>query len=116
MNEYTFAEYQQSTDQTAVYPDVGAGSLFAVNYCAIGLSNEAGEVLGKIKKAWRDDGMTITPERKAAIIDEMGDVLWYVSQLANELGVSLGEICENNMKKLLDRKARGVIQGSGDNR
>lgn len=115
VNEFTFTEYQEATGNTAVYPEVGTGSIIAVNYCALGLS-EAGEVQGKVKKAWRDDNAVITPERKEAILSEVGDVLWYLSQLANELGVSLGSIAEENIAKLASRKERGVISGSGDNR
>ena len=116
VNEYTFTEYQEATSKTAVYPEVGTGSIIAVNYVALGASNEAGEVAGKVKKAWRDDDCQITEKKKEELIGEIGDVLWYLSQLADELGVSLGAIAEKNIDKLLDRRARGVIQGSGDNR
>jgi NTP pyrophosphatase (non-canonical NTP hydrolase) len=51
-----------------------------------------------------------------AMSSEIGDVLWYSARLADELGLSLSQIAEDNMEKLLDRKARGVIGGSGDNR
>lgn len=116
VNEFTFTEYQEATEQTAVYPEVGTGSIIAVNYVAVGCGNEGGEILGKVKKAWRDDGMVITEKKKEELVGEMGDVLWYLSQLSNELGVSLGAIAERNIDKLLDRKARGVLGGSGDNR
>lgn len=110
-----FDDYQELTRSTAVYPEVGTGSLVAVNYCALGLS-EAGEVQGKVKKIWRDDNGVITQEKKTAILGEMGDVLWYLSQLANELDSSLNDVASANVHKLLDRKERGVIGGSGDNR
>lgn len=116
MSDYTFSDYQSDTKLTAVYPHVGTGDIIAVNYCGLGASNEAGEIAGKVKKAWRDDNSTITEKKREELIGEMGDVLWYLSQLANELDVSLGEIAQGNMDKLLDRKARGVIAGSGDNR
>lgn len=116
VNEYTFTEYQDKTDQTAVYPEVGTGTIIAVNYVALGVANEGGEVAGKIKKAWRDDDSKITDKKREELIGEMGDVLWYLAQLANELGVSLGEVAEKNIVKLLDRRERGVIGGSGDNR
>jgi NTP pyrophosphatase (non-canonical NTP hydrolase) len=110
-----FDEYQDLTSKTAIYPEVGTGSLIALNYCALGLS-EAGEVQGKVKKIWRDDDGVITDEKRAAILGELGDVLWYVSQAASELNSSLSDIAQANIDKLFDRRARGVVGGSGDNR
>lgn len=111
-----FDDYQELTKATAVYPEVGTGSIVAVNYTGLGASNEAGEIAGKIKKAWRDDNSIVTEKKKVELIAEIGDVLWYLSQLANELDVSLNYIASANLHKLLDRKERGVIGGSGDNR
>lgn len=110
-----FSQYQQALNETAKYPEKETGSLIAVTYCALGLG-EAGEVQGKVKKIWRDDGGVISDEKRAAILDECGDVLWYVTRLAGELGSDLESIAQANVDKLLDRTARGVIQGSGDNR
>jgi NTP pyrophosphatase (non-canonical NTP hydrolase) len=47
---------------------------------------------------------------------ELGDVLWYVAQVATELGLDLDAIAEGNIEKLLSRQRRGVLSGSGDNR
>jgi NTP pyrophosphatase (non-canonical NTP hydrolase) len=58
----------------------------------------------------------LTRETNQAIGDEIGDVLWYMAALARDLGLSLDDIADRNIQKLLDRKARNVIQGSGDNR
>jgi NTP pyrophosphatase (non-canonical NTP hydrolase) len=109
---YSFIEYQSQTGKTAIYPEIGHN----VVYPALGLANEAGEVLGKIKKAFRDDGGEFTEERLKALSGEIGDVLWYISQVATELGLSLSEIAEENVEKLLSRKERGKLQGEGDNR
>lgn len=111
----TFDEYQDETKTTAIYPEVGTGSLVAVNYCSLGLG-EAGEVQGKVKKIWRDDNGVITDEKREAILAEAGDVLWYLSQLTAELNSSLAEIARANIVKLRDRRERNVVQGSGDNR
>ncbi|NJN79900.1 MAG: nucleoside triphosphate pyrophosphohydrolase family protein, partial [Anaerolineales bacterium] len=81
-----------------------------------GLVNEAGEVAGKIKKIFRDKDGVIGEAEKEALKAELGDVLWYLSQVATELDLSLDEIAEANIAKLLDRQARGKIQGDGDNR
>jgi len=107
-----FTDYQQKAKNTAKYPIIGHG----VIYPTLGLTNEAGEVAGKIKKVFRDKDGIISDETREALKAELGDVLWYLSQTATELGLSLDEIAEYNIAKLLDRQARGKIQGDGDNR
>jgi len=107
-----FTEYQQKSKATAKYPVIGHG----VIYPTLGLTNEAGEVSGKIKKVFRDKDGVISEETRQALKAELGDVLWYLAQVATELDLSLDEIAEHNIAKLLDRQARGKIQGDGDNR
>lgn len=107
-----FAEYQQRSRATAVYPGAGDN----IVYPALGLCGEAGETAEKVKKAIRDDGGTLTEERRAAIAAELGDVLWYAAQLATEAGLELEEIAAANLAKLASRMARAVISGAGDNR
>ena len=82
----------------------------------MGLANEAGEVLGKLKKIVRDEGGEVSAEALAALKAELGDVLWYLAALAGELGLSLEEIGRENLAKLADRARRGAIQGEGDQR
>jgi NTP pyrophosphatase (non-canonical NTP hydrolase) len=77
---------------------------------------EAGEAAEKVKKALRDDGGVLTEERRAALGAELGDVLWYVAQLATEAGLDLDTLAEENLVKLLSRQERNVLQGSGDTR
>ena len=88
----------------------------AVIYPTLGLVNEAGEVAGKIKKVFRDKDGEISAETREALKAELGDVLWYLAQTCTELEISLDEVAESNLTKLLDRQARGKIQGDGDNR
>lgn len=107
-----FNEYQQKSRRTAAYPAIG----HPIIYPTLGLVNEAGEVAGKIKKIFRDKGGHISEAERQALKAELGDVLWYLAQLASELGLSLEEIAEHNLEKLLDRQQRGVIGGEGDNR
>ena len=107
-----FTDYQQKAKATAKYPVIGHG----VIYPTLGLTNEAGEVSGKIKKVFRDKDGIISDETREALKAELGDVLWYLSQVATELNLSLDEIAEHNIAKLLDRQARGKIRGDGDNR
>ncbi|MEK7598293.1 MAG: nucleoside triphosphate pyrophosphohydrolase family protein [Patescibacteria group bacterium] len=107
-----FEDYQKKSRKTALYPDVGKNYV----YPTIGLAGETGEVSEKIKKVIRDKGGKIDDETRKMIKKELGDVLWYVSQLASELGLSLDEIAEKNIEKLYSRLERGKLQGSGDNR
>jgi NTP pyrophosphatase (non-canonical NTP hydrolase) len=106
------ADYQHRSRATAVYPDAGDN----LTYPALGLCGEAGECAEKVKKAIRDDGGVLSDERRVALAAELGDVLWYVAQLATEAGLDLDEIAEANLAKLLSRQDRGVLQGSGDSR
>lgn len=106
------SDYQQRSRATAVYPDAGSN----LTYPALGLCGEAGEAAEKVKKALRDDGGVLTEERRAALAAELGDVLWYVAQLATEAGLDLDEIAGDNLSKLLSRQERGVLAGSGDSR
>jgi NTP pyrophosphatase (non-canonical NTP hydrolase) len=105
------SEYQTLSRRTAEYPREAW-----LAYPALGLSGEAGEVAEHAKKAIRDDGGEITDERRAALSKELGDVLWYVAQLASELGLELDDIAQANIDKLLSRQRRGVLSGSGDER
>lgn len=110
-----FYDYQMATARTANYPEANTGSAAALSYVGLGLG-EVGEVQGKIKKILRDDNGIVTLEKAIEIRKELGDVLWYVARAAEELGYSLSDIAEENLRKLDDRKSRGVIGGSGDNR
>jgi NTP pyrophosphatase (non-canonical NTP hydrolase) len=107
-----FNDYQTRSRATAKYPAIG----HTVIYPTLGLVNEAGEVAGKIKKVFRDKNGEISAETRDALKAELGDVLWYLAQTCTELEISLDEVAESNLTKLLDRQARGKIQGDGDNR
>ena len=98
--------YEELASLTAIYPKEKA-----LEYLALGLTSEAGEVAGKVKKLIRDG-----KGDKKAIASEIGDVLWYCAMLAKETKVSLNDIMKDNLKKLYSRKERGTLQGSGDNR
>ncbi|MDQ3769306.1 MAG: nucleoside triphosphate pyrophosphohydrolase family protein [Actinomycetota bacterium] len=106
------SDYQERSRVTAVYPDAGANLL----YPTLGLCGEAGEVAEKVKKMVRDDGGVLSQERRGALAGELGDVLWYVAQLATEAGLDLGAIAQDNLDKLRSREQRGALQGSGDER
>jgi NTP pyrophosphatase (non-canonical NTP hydrolase) len=107
-----FNDYQTKSRKTAGYPAIG----HPVIYPTLGLVNEAGEVAGKIKKVFRDKGGEISAETREALRAELGDVLWYLAQVATELNLSFDEIAEYNIAKLYDRLERGKIRGDGDYR
>ena len=104
-----FQTYQRTALTTAVYP-----KKYAVSYPALGLAEEAGEVAGKIKKMMRD-GIPLD-EQKEKIEAELGDVLWYLANLAYDCGISLQVVAEKNIEKVKDRQVRGQLHGEGDNR
>ena len=104
--------YEMKAGQTAIFPKHKA-----LEYLALGLTSEAGEVAGKVKKLIRDGADIEDYElKKIAIASEVGDVLWYCAMLAKEVGVPLNDIMKENLKKLHGRKIRGTLHGSGDNR
>ncbi len=107
-----FNHYQRKSRETAFYPDAGHN----VIYPTLGLSGEAGEVAEKVKKVLRDKHGHFDDSSKQALQLELGDVLWYIAQLATELGLDLNQVAKSNLDKLISRSDRGVISGSGDNR
>ena len=107
-----FREYQIKSRQTAIYPNKDNNFVYPV----LGLTGEAGEVAEKIKKTIRDNGGVMTEEKRQEIKKELGDVLWYVAQLATELKLDLDEVAFANLVKLYSRLDRNKISGSGDNR
>lgn len=107
-----FDEYQKKSKNTAIYPKKGKNFV----YPTLGLVGEAGEVAEKIKRVIRDKKGKISKLEKEEIKKELGDVLWYLTQLASELKISLEDIAQTNLEKLFSRKKRKKLQGSGDNR
>lgn len=112
----SFTDYQLATSETAIYPGAGEGTSNALSYVALGLAGEAGEVANKVKKVIRDNDGQTNNEIRADLAKEIGDVLWYLTRLADEIGYSLEYLAEGNLDKLRSRHERGVIGGSGDNR
>jgi NTP pyrophosphatase (non-canonical NTP hydrolase) len=105
------SEYQARSRATALYPRE-----VALYYPALGLAGESGEVAEHVKKLLRDDAGLLTAQRREAMGKELGDVLWYLAQIATELDLDLDEVAAANLEKLASRKRRGVLNGSGDER
>jgi len=94
-----FEDYQTAASKTALYPR----RMSNVEYPTLGLAGEAGEVANIVKKIQRDHDGVLTDETRAKLKDELGDVLWYVTACADELGLTLAEIAEFNIQKLAKR-------------
>ena len=103
--------YQQVAKTTAIYPREQA-----IIYPTLGLTGEAGEVANKVKKIIRDGTIENHESLIQEISAEIGDCLWYISVLADDIGVKLSDIANNNLVKLANRKEKGTIHGSGDTR
>tara|TARA_R100000789_G_C2882789_1_gene115046 strand:- start:173 stop:490 length:318 start_codon:yes stop_codon:yes gene_type:complete len=101
-------DYQKRAIKTAIYP-----TDYRMVYPALGLAGESGEVCEKVKKYLRGDD---SPNLRKDIEKELGDVLWYVANLASDLGLHLDNIATKNLDKLRDRERRDVLQGDGDER
>jgi NTP pyrophosphatase (non-canonical NTP hydrolase) len=109
----TFDEYQKQALTTAIHhPD----PLMNKTIWAMGVAGEAGEVLEKWKKIVAYKEGVVTPADTAELGKELADVVWYVAVMAQQLGLSFGDIMQQNIEKLQSRKARGVQKGAGDNR
>lgn len=122
--------YQNLAYRLAIYPN--KATPLGLAYCVLKLNGEAGEIAEHVGKALRDDALAdiitsgasdttvqFSPLREAryeAIVKELGDVLWYVAAVAKELNLDLAEVAQRNLDKLVDREARGVLGGGGDNR
>lgn len=106
--------YAEQTRKTALYP--GRGETIGLLYTTLGLAGEAGEIANKVKKIIRDDNMELTEKKRQELKDELGDLFWYLARTCEEVGLNPSEVMQMNLDKLFDRKERGVIQGSGDDR
>ncbi len=99
-----FEDYQTDASATAHYPR----RLNNIEYATLGLAGEAGEVANIVKKIQRDHDGVLTDEVRLKLKDELGDVLWYISACADELGLQLTEIAEYNIRKLAKRHDRAA--------
>jgi NTP pyrophosphatase (non-canonical NTP hydrolase) len=109
-----FDEYQKRATTTVTFD--GKQKEYQLMYVTLGIAGEAGEIAEKIKKVMRNDDGVMSDEKREDLKKEIGDVLWYLSQLSRILGLSFSEVAEANLKKLADRKQRNVIKSTGDYR
>jgi len=107
-----FEEYQKKSRETAIYQNLGNNFI----YPTLGLAGETGEVVEKVKRVLRGKNGVVDEQSRVEISKELGDVLWYMAQLATELNLSLDNIASSNIEKLSSRKERGILHGDGDNR
>lgn len=109
-----FLTYQKDSRKHAFYPNQNTPESF--RYLVYGITGEAGELAEHFKHALRDEQDTLTKERKDKIIKELGDILWYITNLGIELGINLEDIAKNNLNKIQDRLQKGTLKGEGDTR
>jgi NTP pyrophosphatase (non-canonical NTP hydrolase) len=112
VDAFDFSAYQQAAARTGA----PIATDHPIVYPTLGLVNEAGEVAGKVKKIFRDRHGVITDADREALTLELGDVLWYLSELCTRLEIRLEDVAERNVAKLADRASRGVLGGEGDTR
>jgi len=103
-----FKDYQRESRKVAKYVDAGKNFI----YPTLGLTGEAGEVADVVKKIMRDDGMKVSPEKKEELKKELGDVLWYVAQIATEFHLSLKDVAQANIAKLKKRQKKINYKGN----
>ena len=129
---YTFFEYQIDSRVTATYPayvpyvdgqlnfeqqkHIFEDSAYDLIYPLLGLSGETGEVIEKVKKIIRNKNGVVSEEDREDIKKELGDVLWYLTQIASDLDIDLESVAKTNIKKICSRKERGLVLGEGDDR
>lgn len=101
------AHYQLGVEATAIYP--GQGEITGIMYTGLGASGELGEVTEIIKKVWRKGYQGMPEEQTAKLQSEIGDVMWYLAQLCNELNISLGQVMLDNLGKLAARREAGTL-------
>lgn len=109
----TFDEYQKRAVTTST---IDPRSVTAPYYFALGLNGEAGEVAEKMKKIIRNHDNDMSKLDLEDFKKELGDVLWYVSMMTTQVGLTLEDVAAANLAKLADRKTRDVIKSTGDNR
>jgi NTP pyrophosphatase (non-canonical NTP hydrolase) len=102
-----FSNYQNQAKRTAIYPKQAV--IDNLLYLGLGLTNEAGEVAGDLKKLIRDDKGILTPERNDKLVDELGDVLWYLAMLCYELETTLESVALRNLAKLRKRQRQNTL-------
>ncbi|MBP9772123.1 MAG: nucleoside triphosphate pyrophosphohydrolase family protein [Candidatus Pacebacteria bacterium] len=107
----SFKEYEKTVTENVI-----GGGKTNIAYPALALCGEAGEVAEKIKKIIRDNDGVMTDDHKAELVKELGDVLFYLAYACCTYGLSLHDVANKNIEKVLSRRDRGVVHGDGDNR
>jgi NTP pyrophosphatase (non-canonical NTP hydrolase) len=112
LTKMNFDQYQEEARKTAIYPNVGNNFI----YPTLGLCGESGEVAEKIKKVIRDNNGILTDTKTEEIAKELGDVLWYIANICEELNIRMDKVALLNLSKLKKRQEENKVHGDGDNR
>lgn len=107
----TFNEYKSEAIRTAIYPQN-----YKIIYPALGMCGECGEVVEKIKKVIRDNQGIFDTDKTKEIEKELGDVLWYIANICNDLNINFDNVAQNNINKVNARLQNNTLHGKGDNR
>ena len=102
--------YQCATGETAVYGEGCPDGIYPLLYTILGINGEAGEVAEIIKKELRKGHTKLSDEVKQKLVDELGDVMWYLARACAELDIRLSCVAEGNLHKLRTRKASGTLK------
>ena len=108
-------EYQRLANQTDQQPETGTfeADPRSILVPLLGLAGEVGELLGEHKKRLRDgDSYKLFPDR---VKEELGDLLWYLSNVATKHGLSLEEVATYNLGKT-QRRWQPAATGAGPGR
>lgn len=107
----TFNEYKNEAIKTAIYPQN-----YKIIYPTLGMCGECGEVAEKIKKVIRDKQGIFDADKTKEIEKELGDVLWYIANICNDLNIDFDNVAQNNINKINARVQNNTLHGNGDNR
>ena len=113
MDISTFTHYQEEVDKLRFYPKPNTPN--GLLYCILALNGEAGEVANKLKKVIRDYQGRLHLEARNRILDELGDVLWYLTAACSEMGISLQKVAFQNIEKLNDKREKASATTSPKN-
>ena len=109
-------EYQEKAKKYDFFEETEDFNKVAFLEKVLGIVGEAGETADKIKKIIRDKSGKPTDGDKVEITKELGDILWYLVNIARYMGVTMTEVAQMNLDKLESRRERNKLHGEGDNR
>ena len=99
--DLTLREYQSDAEATDQVPHNDGQGQESIMVPLLGLAGETGSLLSEFKKYLRQGDIYKPFEQQ--VTEELGDILWYVSNIASKMGLDMEEIARLNLAKLDDR-------------